>query len=238
MNTGKNIKSIYVLIVFGILLAIGCTTIVIINPVSKPVNILNLIFIIIQAGIGLATAILAKKVTKKFFDFFMGLLYLSWSLIYLIAYTMFDFQFKEMWPLLGVSAGILWFVAGWWKYRTLKFGYLIPSVTLFGMGCWYSLFSFGLIKLSFEMVASTLGPLFMLLIAVFLIVFFYAQQRHKELVFPDDSSLENIFKKQVILFNLVFFSQDDIITLRQTRNLIFNNRVNTVNRLVCCSYSI
>lgn len=188
MNTEKNIKSIYVLIVFGILLAIGCTTIVIISPVSKSINILNLIFIIVQAGIGLATAIIARKVTKKFFHLFMGLLYLSWSLIYLITYTCFDFMFKEIWPLLGVSAGLLWFVAGMWKYKTLKFGYIIPSITLFGMGCWYSLFSFGLIKLSFKTVASTLGPLFMLLIAVFLILFFLLQQKHKELVFSDEET--------------------------------------------------
>lgn len=188
MNTEKNIKSIYVLIIFGILLAIGCTTIVIISPVSKSVNILNLIFIIVQAGIGLATAIIAKKFTKKFFHYFMGLLYLSWSLIYLVTYTLFDFMFKEMWPLLGMSAGLLWFVAGMWKYKVLKFGYLIPSVTLFGMGLWYSLFSFGLIKLSFKTVASTLGPLFMLLIAVFLIVFFFLQQKHKELVFSDEET--------------------------------------------------
>ena len=143
MDTEENIKSIYFLIIFGILLAIGCTTIVIISPASKPVNILNLIIIIAQAGIGLAIAMIAKRVTKKFFHFFMGLLYLSWSLIYLVTYTFFNFMFKEMWPLLGVSAGLLWFVAGYWKYRRLKFGYLIPSVTLFGMGLWYSLFSFG-----------------------------------------------------------------------------------------------
>ena len=188
MNTSKEIKSIYILIFFGILLAIGCTAIFIISPVSKSVGILNLFFIIIQAGIGLATALIAWKVTRKFFHFFMGLLYLSWSLIYLVTYILFDFMFKEVWPLLGISAGLLWFVAGWWKYKMLKFGYLIPSVTLFGMGCWYSLFSFGLIKLSFKTVASTLGPLFMLLIAVFLILFFFLQQKHKELVFSDEET--------------------------------------------------
>lgn len=199
MDTEENIKSIYFLIIFGILLAIGCTTIVIISPASKPVNILNLIIIIAQAGIGLAIAMTAKRVTKKFFHFFMGLLYLSWSLIYLVTYTFFNFMFKEMWPLLGVSAGLLWFVAGYWKYRCLKFGYLIPSVTLFGMGLWYSLFSFGLIKLSFRTIASTLGPLFMLLIAVFLIIFFFLQQNHKELVVTDDET--GVFADEEASFN-------------------------------------
>lgn len=188
MNSGKNIKSIYILIVFGILFALGCAAIALINPVSKSINILNIIFIVAQAGIGLATIIIAKKITKKFFHIFMGLLYLCWSLIYLVTYIFFSFALHEMWPLLGVSAGLLWFVAGKWKYGVLKFGYLIPSITLFGMGCWYSLFSFGLIKLSFRTVAITLGPLFMLLIAVFLILFFLLQQKHKELVFSDEET--------------------------------------------------
>lgn len=205
MNTEKNIKSIYVLLVFGILLALGCTAIAIIHPVSKSVNILNLIFIVCQAGIGVAVSLIAKKVTRKFFHLFMGLLYLSWSLIYLITYTFFSFHFKEMWPLLGVSAGVLWFVAGKWKYKLLKFGYLIPSVTLFGMGCWYSLFSFGLIKLSFKTVAITLGPLFMLLIAVFLIVFFLVQQKHKELVVRDEET--GVFADEEASFNSE--SEDD-----------------------------
>jgi len=199
MNSEKNIKSIYILIIFGFLLAIGCTAIVIVNPVSKPVNALNLVIILVQAVIGLATVLTARRFTKKFFHFFLGLLYLSWSLIYLISYAVFSLSFKVFWPLLGLSAGLLWFLAGMWKYRTVKFGYLIPSVTLFGMGCWYSLFSFGLIKFSFKTVASTLGPLFMLLIAVFLIVFFLLQQKHKELVFPDEET--GIFADEEVSLN-------------------------------------
>ena len=199
MDTEKNIKSIYVLIVFGILLALACTLIALVHPVSKSVNILNTIFIVAQAGIGLATIINSKKVTRKFFHFFMGLLYLTWSLIYLVTYTFFSFALNEMWPLLGLSAGLLWFIAGMWKYRVLKFGYLIPSLTLFGMGLWYSLFSFGLIRLSFKTVACTLGPLWLLLIAVFLILFFFLQQKHKELVFSDEET--GVFADEEASFN-------------------------------------
>ena len=144
MNTEKTIKSIYFLISFGILLVIGCTAVALFHPVSKSVNILNTIFIAFQAGIGVATVIIAIKFTKKFFHIFMGLLYLSWSIIYLFAYTLFSYSLKEMWPLLGISAGILWFIAGRLKYQTLKFG--------------------------------------------FLILFFFLQQKHTELVFPDEET--------------------------------------------------
>ena len=98
----------------------------------------------------------------------------------------FPYTIKEFWPLFGVITGILWFIAGRMKYCKLKFGFVIPSVTLFGMGLWYSLFSFEIIKLSFKSVACSLGPIFMVSIAVFLVLLFLAQQRHKELVFSDE----------------------------------------------------
>lgn len=188
MKNIKNPKSTYFLISFGILFVIVCAVITILNPVSKPVNILNILFMIVQAGIGLSLVIISKRITKKFFHVFAGLLYMCWSIQSLICELVLPYTIKEMWPMFGVTAGLLWFIAGRIKYGTLKFGFVIPSVTLFGMGCWYSLFSFKIIKLSFRSVACTLGPLFMVSIAVFLVVFFLMQQRHKELVFSDDET--------------------------------------------------
>lgn len=188
MKNIKYPKSIYFLIPIGILFIIPCAIITILHPVSKPVNILNILFMIVQAGIGLAIIIVSRKITKKFFQLFIGLLYMCWSIQTLIFELLLPYTIKEMWPLFGVTAGLLWFIAGRIKYGTLKFGFVIPSVTLFGMGCWYSLFSFKLLKLSYSSVACTLGPLFMISIAVFLVVFFLMQQRHKELVFSDDET--------------------------------------------------
>lgn len=184
----KKIKSIYFLIIAGVLLVIACTLMALHKEPSRSANILNLIFIIVQAIIGLITVVIARKVTGKFFHFFAGMLYFFWSMIYLASYAFFSWSLNQMWPLLGIVAGILWFIAGRWKYKVLKFGYLIPSVTMFGMGLWYSLFSFGLISLSFKSVALTLGPLFMLMVAVLLIVFFFVQQKHSELVFSDEET--------------------------------------------------
>jgi|GEM_PF-1380682 hypothetical protein len=184
----KKIKSIYFLIIAGVLLVIACTLMALHKEPSRYANILNLIFIIVQAVIGLITVVIARKVTGKFFHFFAGMLYFFWSMIYLASYAFFSWSLNQMWPLLGIVAGVLWFIAGRWKYKVLKFGYLIPSVTLFGMGLWYSLFSFGLIRLSFKSVALTLGPLFMLMVAVLLIVFFFVQQKHSELVFSDEET--------------------------------------------------
>ena len=181
-------KPVRVLNIFGILFVITCAIITILNPISKSVNILNITFLILQAGIGLSVVIISRKITKKFFHLFVGLLYLFWSILALFMELVFPFTIKEFWPLFGVIAGLLWFIAGCLKYGRLIFGFVIPSVTLFGMGLWYSLFSFGIVKLSFKSVACSLGPVFMISIAVFLVLFFLAQQRHKELVFSDEET--------------------------------------------------
>ena len=181
-------KPVRVLNIFGILFVITCAVITIRNPISKPVNVLNITFLFLQAGIGLAVIIISRKITKKFFHLFVGLLYLFWSILALLGELVLPFTFQQFWPLFGVVTGILWFIAGRIKYGRLKFGFVIPSVTLFGMGLWYSLFSFEIVKLSFKSVACTLGPVFMVSIAVFLVLFFLAQQRHKELVFSDEET--------------------------------------------------
>jgi len=70
----------------------------------------------------------------------------------------------------------------------MKFGYAIPAVTLFCMGIWYSLFSFDIIKVSFVSIAGTVGPIFMILVALLLVGFFLLQQKHKELIVTDDDT--------------------------------------------------
>ena len=181
-------KPVRVLNIFGILFVITCAVITIRNPISKPVNVLNITFLFLQAGIGLAVIIISRKITKKFFHLFVGLLYLFWSILALLGELVLPFTIQQFWPLFGVITGILWFIAGRMKYGRLKFGFVIPSVTLCGMGFWYSLFSFDVIKLSYKSVACSLGPVFMVSIAVFLVLFFLAQQRHKELVFSDEET--------------------------------------------------
>ena len=138
--------------------------------------------------IGFKIVMMAHVITKKFFHLFVGLLYLFWSILSLFMELVFPYTIKEFWPLFGIITGLLWFIAGRMKYGRLKFGFVIPSVTLLGMGLWYSLFSFEIVKLSFKSVACTLGPVFMVSIAVFLVLFFLAQQRHKELVFSDEET--------------------------------------------------
>ena len=195
----KYLKSIYVLIIFGFLFAAFCIVVSAINPASKSIDIIHIFSIILQMAIGIAIIILSRKITRRFFHLFVGLLLSMWSGLSFMIDVVLPFSIQEMWPSFGVTAGIALFVSGYLKYRAVKFGYGIPSVVLFVMGIWYSLFSMNIIKMSFRTVVVTLGPFFMGSIALFLILFFLLQQKHKELVFTDEET--GTFSDEETIFN-------------------------------------
>lgn len=185
-NSTKYLKSIYILIPFGFVFAALCIVITAINPASKSIDILNIFSIILQMAIGIAIVVLSHQTTQRFFPVFVGLLLSVWSVISFLVAVVLPFTVKEIWPFYGVSAGVVLFISGFLKYKSMKFGYGIPAVCLFGMGIWYSLFSMDIIKMSFRTVVVTLGPFFMGSVALFLVLFFQLQQKHKELVFKDE----------------------------------------------------
>lgn len=188
MELKKVIKLLYCFIVAGIILGIAGVVIAAINSAPKSIDVLNHVFMFILLIMGISVVIISRKITHKFFHFFMGLLFSFWSLLSIVIEANTLFTSKELWPIYGILAAIALFVSGLLKYGSMKFGYVIPSATLFGMGMWYFLFSMKIIKMSFKSVVATLGPAFMLSIAVFLILFFLVQQRHKELVFSDEET--------------------------------------------------
>lgn len=199
LKSAKKIKSIYFLMVFGFIFAALGIIITALNPASKPIDILNVISIFAQFIIGHTIILISKKITKKFFHFFIGLLFMGWSIISFLIAVVLSFTIKEMWPMYGVAAGVALFISGLLKYKAVKFGYGIPSVVLFGMGVWYSLFSMHIIKMSFRTVVATLGPFFMGSVALFLILFFLLQQHHEELVVKDEEI--GVFSDEEALFN-------------------------------------
>lgn len=201
----KMLKPVYSMIAAGIILAISSLVFAIINPASKSIDILNLIFLILQAGVGIAIMIVSLKVTHKFFHIFIGLVFLFWSIISILINVVLPYTEKELWPLYGVAAAIAMFISGYRKYGSIKFGYLIPSVFFFGMGIWYLFFSMNIITLSFRLVVMTLGPVFLISVAAILVIYFLVQQKHKELVVSDDEI--GVFSDEEASFK--FDSDDD-----------------------------
>ena len=128
----KMVKPVYSMIAAGILLAVSCLVFAVINPASKSIDILNLVFLILQAGFGIAIMIVSLKVTHKFFHIFIGLVFLFWSIITILINVLLPYTEKELWPLYGVAAAIAMFISGYKKYGSIKFGYLVPSIFFFG----------------------------------------------------------------------------------------------------------
>lgn len=186
MKDVRDSKLLNVLVPCGIVLILFCLLFSISNSTGRALEILSIIFVIVQFILGILIIIFSIKWTHRATQLFVGMLLLSWGLMFVLISKVFPITIKECWPLYGTIAGILLFVSGFYKYQKMKFGYCIPALTLIGMSIWYSFFSFKIIKKSFLTVASNIGPLFMLLIAVLLVVLFLLQQKHKKLVFPDD----------------------------------------------------
>lgn len=186
MSISKLTKSLYFMIALGILILAACFVFAVINPISRKIDILNLVILIFQGLLGIVIIFIGKKITHKFFHMFIGLAFFLCSLVLIMMVLVLPFTIKELWPVYGVIAGISLFISGFLKYKSVKFGYLIPAVTLVGMGIWYLMFSLQLMPLSFSMVVYTLGPAFLIMIAVLLVAYFFVQQKHSDLVFKDD----------------------------------------------------
>lgn len=186
MSISKLTKSLYFMIALGILILAACFVFAVINPISRKIDVLNLVILIFQGLLGIVIIIIGKKITHKFFHMFIGLAFFLCSLVLIMMVLVLPFTIKELWPVYGVIAGISLFISGFLKYKSVKFGYLIPAVTLVGMGIWYLMFSLHLMPLSFSMVVYTLGPAFLIMIAVLLVAYFFVQQKHSDLVFKDD----------------------------------------------------
>ena len=186
MSISKLTKSLYFMIALGIRILAACFMFAVVNPVSKSIDILHIFLLFFQAIIGIGIIILGKIITHKFFHMAIGLIFFMSSIVSIMMALVLPFTIKELWPVYGVIAGLALFISGFLKYKSVKFGYLIPSVTLFCMGIWYLLFSLQIMPLSFSMVVYTLGPAFLIMIAFLLVVYFFVQQKHSDFVLKDE----------------------------------------------------
>ena len=98
------------------------------------------------------------------------------------------FSLKETWPIIGVISSLCLLVSGLYRYRKMKILYIVPSFILLLMSLWYSLFSFKVIKQPFSFVVLSLGPAFVIITVAMLIIFYFLQKKHRELIIEDEES--------------------------------------------------
>lgn len=146
---------------------------------------------IITALSGIFVLIVSIRNTKRIHQIFIGFELIFWGIaVVLHELRILPYTFTQWWPMIGVTAGIFLCIAGMVKYKKLQVGYFISSLALFLLGVWFMLFSFKIIKVSFQTVAIVGGPLFIMTSGVFIIAFFLLQKNNSSLVAKDDENID------------------------------------------------
>lgn len=181
-------------VLLGILLSIGlcffCLNSIFfyINSPSKELALIIFFSFIIQILLGIVIIICSLKLSRKAYQLFIGFTLCGWGILNLLITYKLPYDDKYWWPLYLILASIFIFIAGRIKYKKIKFGYAVPSSTLFLMGIWFALFSFKIVPISFKTVVWFLGPSFICLLGILLVLIFLVQQRHDKFVIKDDDS--------------------------------------------------
>lgn len=119
---------------------------------------------------------------------------LSGWLILIISLPVVPLTFAQLWPLEVSLCGLCVFLTGIVKRHKIRNAYLFPSILLFVLGFLFLLFSLKIIKTSFVQFFSVWGPVFLILLGVF-IVTVYLYQKNLGNKFPyeqeDKSYVEN-----------------------------------------------
>lgn len=188
--------------VLNILIALGVLFLILVMLISLRLeavsgnNILYLLFLVFLISVGALILNNTIILTHKGFHFFMGLLFVGWGILFLLINTIIPYTLFQCWPLFACLSGGFLVAAGVYKYKKIKFGFLMPSIVLIGIGSWYLLFSFKIIKVPFIKVSYIFGPVFFVIVACCLVGFFKLQQNHKELVVNDD---EGVFSDEEMI---------------------------------------
>lgn len=137
--------------------------------------------------------------SNKPFFLFVGLMFSLWGIFGTLMGTgIVPFSLKEWWPLFLLFSGISLFCSGKVKNKKIVIAYDFPALFLIVMSAIFLFFSFGLIDVSFSMVAVVLGPLLLICAGVFLVIIFLYRKQINSIIDNDfvdedfDENAENI----------------------------------------------
>lgn len=145
----------------------------------------------VAAASAIPVLYLSMRYTKSLHQIFIGFELLFWGIVLVLREEqILPYTFIQWWPVIGVTAGVFLYIAGFVKYRKLLVGYFIPSLTMFLLGIWFMLFSFKIIKVPFQVVALVGGPLFIMMSGILIIALFLLQKNHSNLVIKDEDTID------------------------------------------------
>ncbi|MCQ2589471.1 MAG: hypothetical protein MJ179_03510 [Treponema sp.] len=133
------------------------------------------VFLIIA---GITVAILTVNTKSAYQLFIGGMLTFAGLLSFLFLTNLIPGSIKQWWPVYGVAGGILLFVSGFYKYKKIDWGFVIPSIVLEILGFWLMLFSFKIVSISFKTFMICFGPLLLVMFCVLLFVIYILQKKN------------------------------------------------------------
>ena len=186
-----------VMISLGLIFFIGNSVFFYLGSPDIALRITLLLGLIIQLLIGIIITCIKVPYPKKGYHYFIAFILIFWGLLNILFSFVFHVDVNVWWPLYLVVTSFILLFTGRLIYKKFKFGYVIPGFTLFIMGIWFSLFSFDIVKIHFRVIVFVLGPAFILLVGLCFVLFFLAQQRHKNLVFSEEDNLGDFDEEEL-----------------------------------------
>lgn len=182
----RSINVTNILISLGSLIFIAICVIAFLREDMISTNAFVTTILLLQILLGAVIVDTAIILTKKAYQLFLGLMIASYGILCYLMRFVLPYTVFEIWPIGIIISGIILIIVGVYKYKKFKFGFGFPGICLICMGVLFMLFSFKIVKISFSKFATIAGPLFMLVVGITLVLFFFAQQKHSELVIKDD----------------------------------------------------
>lgn len=190
------IKLLNILLSITLIFFVIALVILLNEPSVQPTSVLYMVCLYAQLIVGAFAIYWSLSKTKKAYHLFCGMLFFSISVLTLLIRWCLPYNLNVWWPVFGILSGVELIITGAYKYRKLKFGYLFPACCLIVVDLWYMLFTFQIIKVPFTKVTKVTVPSFFGVVAMFFILMFILQQRHKNLVIKDDE--QGIFSDEEI----------------------------------------
>lgn len=189
----KKLKIVNVFLVLGILFFIVAGIFSFVRPDYIRNNLFEII-LLLQIVLGSVIITSATLVTKYAYQLFLGLVIFFFGLLTFLISSVLPFTIYQCWPIFGIISSICLFASGYFSYRKMRLVYVFPTIAVFCFSVWYSLFSFKIIKMSFTKAVLIALPVFLITVAVFLVLYFFAQQKYSKLIINEDELMdESVF---------------------------------------------
>lgn len=127
---------------------------------------------------------------RQAFKLFLGITLSLYGVFTLfIAFDLFPVGISQLWPVMVLIASISLFIAGRTTGKKFALNYDFPALALFFLGGLFLLFSFDIIKMSFNRLALLLCPIVFIGAGLFLIILFFHRKSILEIL-PEEVTKE------------------------------------------------